>query len=92
MAPECHTAQAEIRAKQENRKTAAQLLDNATIRSILFKAVMQEDLELLDKLLDQGVNINVANAGGYTQLGLASERGKKLAFEWLIRHGARVIP
>jgi hypothetical protein len=82
----------EAEDEEEEEIMGLELLEKEAIRSMIFKAVMQENVQLLDKLLHRGVDINVTNAGGYSPLGLASERGKKLACEWLLRHGAVAIP
>ncbi len=76
----------------EDEQSDLEPLEQGAVRAMIFKAVMQEDIRTLDKLLHQGVNINVTNPGGYSPLGLANERGKLVACEWLVRHGAIAIP
>jgi hypothetical protein len=77
----------------EGGKNALEPLEQDAVRAMIFKAVMQEDIRTLEKLLHvPGVDLNITNPGGYSPLGLANERGKLLACEWLIRHGAMAIP
>lgn len=48
------------------------------------RAVMDQDVHTMAKLVRGGVNVNAINSGGYTPLGIASERGKTVAVKWLV--------
>ena len=53
-----------------------------------FGAVMSQDVEKLEALLGGGeVTHEVRNAGGYTAVELARERGKNLSLSWLMGKG-----
>jgi hypothetical protein len=45
---------------------------------------MDQDVCTMAKLVRGGVNVNAINSGGYTPLGIASERGKTVAVNWLV--------
>lgn len=49
---------------------------------------MDQDVHALAKLVRGGVNVNAINSGGYTPLGIASERGKSVAVRWLVSRPA----
>lgn len=53
----------------------------------LFRATMREDVGELQRLLDEGADASVTNAAGLTVVGLAKERNKKQALQFLRSRG-----
>lgn len=75
----------------ENEDDTSDLTDGGDVEARLFRAVMVENLSTLEKLFRHGANLNATNAGGYSPLGLATERGKRVACTWLAEHGGVVV-
>lgn len=53
-----------------------------------FLAVMQDNVEELQELLNGGISANARNSGGHTLLQLARERGKTACIQALLEAGA----
>jgi len=56
----------------------------------LFEAASYGNVNLITRLLQQGVNINAANSGRETALHMAAANGRYTAVIYLINHGANI--
>jgi ankyrin repeat protein len=56
----------------------------------LFQAVLNDDAQLIDRLLDAGVSPNATSRGGWTPLMWATIDGRVAIAQKLLQHGASV--
>ncbi len=65
------------------------LKDEEKVTALMF-ASASGNLEIVERLIDGGVNVNSVNKTGVTALMIASARGYARVVEYLIKHGAQV--
>lgn len=64
--------------------------DTATPRELLWEAVRNGDADQVNKLLEQGADVNAQNEIGITALWIAAGKGEPALIEVLLKHGADV--
>ncbi len=64
--------------------------EGSTVLTGLRAAVQERHISRLQVLLEEGVDINIKDVGGWTALILAAENGDKEAVQLLLRNGANV--
>ena len=60
----------------QQKMDAVWSMDGVSMERALFKAAMEEDAQMIGRLLEAGVDTNCRNTGGQTPLELAATRGK----------------